>query len=101
MKLFFLITLFSFSSLAKLSSDVCKSDSDCVLVSTCNVISAISRKTVMANDEQFEYLSKANLYFVKQPSDCDVKYLNFKAPEGREKLIAKCVKKSCELRVEK
>lgn len=55
----------------------------------------------MANDEQFEYLSKANLYFVKQPSDCDVKYLNFKAPEGREKLIAKCVKKSCELRVEK
>lgn len=101
MSCFFLMTLFSFSSLAESNPYACKSDSDCVMVSTCNVVSVARRITVMANEEQYEYSANANIFFVKQPVGCDVKFLNFRAPEGSDKLIAKCVKKSCELRMKK
>lgn len=94
--LLFALVMLPVRAKAETVSNTCTKNSDCVLLSVCNVILASSKAVAKANDQ---YELKGRIYYSKIFKDCDPNYANIKAPDHRT-LVSKCVQNTCVLRKE-
>lgn len=95
--LLFALVMLPLRAKAEAVSSVCRKDSDCVLLSVCNVMLASSKAVAEANDQ---YSLKDGVYHSKVYKDCDPNYTQLQEPDYRN-LISKCVKSVCVLKKKK
>lgn len=97
LKIFLFSLLIFLQVKAETVSNTCTKNSDCVLLSVCNVILASSKAVAEANDQ---YSLQSGIYHSKVYKDCDPNYTHIQAPDHRN-LVSKCVKNICVLKKKK